>query len=413
MPTFQYLVRTADGIRREGELEAPNITEATDILRNDDLIVIRITEKDTSIDFLTPFIERFNHTVARLKARVPLTTIVFFTRQLATMFAAGLTIERALHFLSAEEKHKKFKAVVLKIESDVKKGLLLSDALERHPGVFNNLYIALVRAGEVSGKLSETLDDLATYFETVEDTQRRVKSAMYYPVFIMIFLFAMLLLTFTTIIPKFAEIYDQLGSDLPFYTLVMTNIAAWVTKNVFTVLFMSFLIYLALWMFTLTDMGRLLWDRILLRLPIFGKMVRQSILAKFTKTFGILISAGVSILEAMELTTRVVGSRVFELAIDQAAQDIENGVNISRALKDTETFPPIMIQLISTGEETGEIDNLALKASDFYTKQVNATIDRLTSILEPVLLLFVASVIGVIVVATYLPIFQVGEALAQ
>ncbi len=413
MATFTYLIRTPEGIRREGEVEAANILDATEILRKDNQIVVKLTEKDTSIDFLTPFIVRFNQSIARLKARVPLNSIVFFTRQLATMFAAGLTIERALHFLSAEEKHKKFKQVILKLENDVKKGMQLSDALERHTGVFSNLYIALVSAGEVSGKLSETLDDLAVYLETLEDTRRKVKSALYYPIFILIFLFCALLFMFTNIIPKFAEIYDQLGADLPFYTRVMTGIADWVTANIVFVLFITFTVFIAGWLFTLSDLGRLIWDRFTMRIPIFGKMLRQNILAKFTKTFGILISAGVSVLETLGLCAKVVDNRVFELAIAQASEDIENGINISRALKDTLAFPPIMIQLISTGEETGEIDQLALKASEFYTKQVNATIDRLTSILEPIMLLFVAMVIGGVVIATYLPIFQVGQALAQ
>ena len=413
MPTFKYLIRTPEGIRKEGELDAPNITEASETLRKDGALVVKVVEKDTSFDFLGAFIERYHAAVNRWKARVPLNTIVFFTRQLATMFSAGLTIERALHFLGAEEKHKKFRKIVKGVESDIKKGLLLSDSLERHPGVFNNLFISLVRAGEVSGKLSDTLEELAIYMEKVEDPRRKVKSALYYPVFIMIFLVLMLLFSFTVIIPKFAEIYDQLGSELPFYTRVMTNVAYWIKENLLFVIFVVVVSWVFTWLFTLSDFGRLMRDNLMLKLPVFGLLIRQNILSKFTKTFGILLSAGVSVLEGMKLTSKVVENRVYELAVEQAAYDIENGVAISRALKDTEVFPPIMIQLVSTGEETGEIDNLTLKASDFYTKQVDATIDRLTSILEPLLLFFVAAVIGVIVIATYLPIFQVGDALAQ
>ncbi len=413
MATFSYLIRTPEGIRKEGELEAANLSEAQEQLRQDDNIVVRIHEKDTSFDFMGPFIERYNESVSRMKMRVPLTTIVFFTRQLSTMFAAGLTIERSLHFLAQEEKHKKFKKVVEGLESDIKKGMLLSDALERYPGVFSNLFISMVRAGEVSGKLSNTLEELSMYMETLEDTQRKVKSAMYYPVFIIIFLIGMLFLTFTKIIPKFKEIYDSLGTELPLYTRMMTNFGTWLKDNVLFVLMVTAIVLVFLWLLQLTDFGRLLKDRMLLRLPIFGTLIRQNILSKFAKTFGILLSAGVSVLEAMQLTSKVVDNRVFELAVDQACADIENGINISRALKDTQTFPPIMIQLVSTGEETGEIDNLTLKAADFYTKQVNAMIDRLTGILEPLLLLLVASVIGVIIIATYLPIFLVGDALAQ
>ena len=413
MPTFTYLIRTADGHRKEGKLEAQNIAEASEILSLDNQVVVRLNEKDTSFDFLGPFIDRLQAAITRMRVRVKLNTLVFFTRQLATMFSAGLTIERSLHFLSTEEKNNKFRKILNTIEKNIRKGLLLSDALERHPGVFSNLYISLVRAGEVSGKLSETLTELALYLEMVSDTQRKVKSALYYPVFMLFFLFAMLLFTFTFIIPKFSEVYASLGSNLPFYTLVLVQISSWIKSNFIFVTFMTIASFVSFWLFTLTDFGRLAFDRFLLRIPVLGNLIKQNILSKFSKTFGILLSAGVSVLESMELVTRVVDNRLFELAIQKAAKDIENGIGISRALKDTATFPPIIIQLISTGEETGEIDKLALKASDFYTKQVNAIVERLTSILEPILLLLVAVIIGMIVIATYLPIFHFGEALAQ
>ena len=188
MPEFSYIARTQDGVRKEDVISAPNIKEASDILSSQNLSVVKITERDTSFDFMGPFMERFNLSIQRLKNRVSITTLVFFTKQLSTMFNAGLTLEKAISFLSKEEKHRSFKKVLIDIESSVKKGLLLSDALGRHPGVFNNLYISLVKAGEVSGKLSITLEELAQYLETMEDTQRKVKSAMYYPVFIIIFL---------------------------------------------------------------------------------------------------------------------------------------------------------------------------------------------------------------------------------
>ena len=174
-----------------------------------------------------------------------------------------------------------------------------------------------------------------------------------------------------------------------------------------------FLSLLSVWMFTLTDTGRLIRDRILLRLPIFGSIIRQNILSKFSKTFGILISSGVSVMEAMNLVKRVVSNRVYELAVIDATKNIENGISITDSLKETGVFPPIMIQLFSTGEETGEIDNLSLKASEFYTKQVNASVDRLTSLIEPMLIVLVGIVIGGVIIVTYLPIFQVGAAIAN
>jgi len=413
MTQFNYIVRAKSGTRQEGSIDANNINEASEKLRSDGLTVIKISERDTSFDFLTPFLERLNLEIEKFKNKVALSTLVFFTRQLATMFASGLTIERSIFFLRQEEKNKKFKKVLLDLEANIKRGLLLSDALERHPGVFFNLYIALVRAGEVSGKLADTLDELSSYMETVEDTQRKVKSAMYYPVFIIAFLFFMMFITFTFIIPQFKSVYDQLGSDLPYYTVLLVNISEWFQSNFFFLTALIFLGLIVLWLLSLTDNGRLAKDRILLKTPIFGGLIEQGILSKFSKTFGILVGSGVSIMDSMGLLQKVVDNRVYELAINKAAKNIENGVNISTALKESGEFPPILIQLLATGEETGEIDALALKASDFYTKQVNAIVDRLTSIIEPLLIVLVGTVIGGIVIVTYLPIFHFGEALAN
>ena len=413
MAQFNYIIRTQNGTRQEGSIDATNINEATEKLNSDGFTVVKISERDTSFDFLTPFLKRLNLEIEKFKNRIPLSTLVFFTRQLATMFASGLTIERSLFFLQQEEKNKKFKKILNDIETNIRKGLLLSDALERHPGVFFNLYIALVRAGEVSGKLAETLEELSAYIETIEDTQRKVKSAMYYPVFIIGFLFFMMFVTFTFIIPQFKSVYDQLGSDLPYYTVLLVNISEWFQSNFLSVSFVIFMGLIIFWLLSLTDSGRLTRDRLLLKTPIFGGLIEQSILSKFAKTFGILVGSGVTIMDSMDLLERVVDNRVFELAINKASKNIESGVNISAALKETGEFPPILIQLLATGEETGEIDGLALKASDFYTKQVNAIVDRLTSIIEPLLIVLVGTVIGGIVIVTYLPIFHFGEALTN
>tara|TARA_B100000029_G_C17433559_1_gene908793 strand:- start:462 stop:1121 length:660 start_codon:yes stop_codon:yes gene_type:complete len=218
---------------------------------------------------------------------------------------------------------------------------------------------------------------------------------------------------FTFLIPELKEVYAQLGDELPYYTLLFVGISDVFTSNFFLIMFTIFISVFSIWILTLTDTGRLIRDKILLRIPIFGKIIKQNILSKFSKTFGILISAGVSVMEAMDLVIKVVGSRVYELAVKDATKNIENGVSITDSLKNTNVFPPIMIQLFSTGEETGEIDNLSLKASEFYTKQVNASVDRLTSIIEPLLIVIVGIVVGIVIIVTYLPIFQVGAAIAN
>ena len=410
MSQFTFIARTQDGKRKEGSIEATNINKASEKLTSQDLIVVKLTERDSSFDFMGPFLDRLSLKLEKLKTRIPLKTLVFFTRQLSTMFAAGLTIEKSLFFLSEEEKNKKFKKILQDTELNIKRGLQLSDSLEKHPGAFNNLYISLVRAGEVSGKLAETLEELALYLESVEETQRKVKSAMYYPIFIIGFLIVMLLVTFTFIIPEFEAVYRQMGQEeLPFYTEIMLWIADVMQKNFMLILLSITFMSMFFWSISLTDKGSLLKDKFLLRIPIFGKIIEQGALSKFNKTFGILIGAGVSVLDSMNLISRVVDNRVFEIAVTKASKQIENGITISQALKNTGQFPPIMIQLLKTGEETGEIDNLALRASEFYTKQVNAIVDRLTSLIEPLLIVLVGGVIGVIVVVTYLPIFNIGQ----
>ena len=261
MPDFNYIIRSEGGSRKTGSISAKNYNEAMDKLQMDNSVVVKLTERDTSFDFFKPFLERLALEFEKFKNKVPLGILVFFTRQLATMFSAGLTIERSLIFLKAEEKNTRFKKTLDKVEDDVKKGLLLSDALERHPGVFNNLYISLVRSGEVSGKLAEPLDELSQYLETIEDTQRKVKSAMYYPVFIIGFLGLVLFGVFGFLIPQFKIVYEQLGSDLPYYTVIFVNLSVWFQNNMFSLMFFIFLSFMILWIFTLTDTGRLIKDK--------------------------------------------------------------------------------------------------------------------------------------------------------
>ncbi|MFL2988455.1 type II secretion system F family protein [bacterium] len=410
MPEFSYIARTQEGVRKEDIISAKNINEASELLVSENLSVVKITERDTSFDFMGPFMERFNLSVDKFKNRIPLTNLVFFTRQLSTMFNAGLTLEKAITFLSKEEKHKGFKKVITEIESDVKKGLLLSDALNRHAGVFNNLYVSLVQAGEVSGKLATTLEELAKYLEAMEDTQRKVKSAMYYPTFILIFLGLVMVVLFAFIIPQFTSVYDQLNADLPIYTQMLLDTGDWLSNNLITFFSVITFSLIAIWLIFLTDRGRLFRDNMLLKLPIFGSIFNQSVLSKFGKTFGILVGSGISVIETMNLVKKVVDNRVYELAIEKAAKQIENGSSISDALKLTDIFPGVLIQLMNTGEETGEIDKLAIKASDFYAKQVDAIVDRLTSIIEPALIILIGVIIGVVLVAVYMPIFKFGNA---
>ena len=411
MAVFHYLVKNGEGSRSEGDIRAGTMDLALQKLTSNGQIVITLKEVDTTFDFLGPFLDEINLTFERIKNRVPLSNIVFFTRQLATMFSAGLTLERAIQGLAVEEKHNKFKKILTEVGSNIRKGLNLSESLSRHPGVFNNLFVAMTKAGEVSGNLNDILDQLASYLENLDDTRRKVKGAMTYPIFMVIFLGCMILAMLVWIIPKFSDVYSQLGASLPGATKKMMDASAWISENLGFMFFNFVLVFLIMFLISKTQRGGFVIDSLKLKIPVFGSLLNQSILNKFCKTFGILIGAGVPVLEAMALLQKVVGNRVYEKAVADAANYIRDGYNISTALRRTEIFPSILLQLASTGEETGEIDDLLDRAADYYHKQVNALVERMTTLIEPLLILLVGGVIAVMVVLTYLPVFHLGSAL--
>ena len=411
MAVFQYVLKDSSGDRKEGEIKAATLDTAIQTLTAQDQVIITIKEQDTSWDFLGPFLDEINLSFERLKNRIPLTNLVFFTRQLATMFAAGLTIERSVQGLAADEKHPRLKKVLNKVVQNVRQGLNLSAAFQRHPGVFNNLYIAMIKAGEISGNLDEILDHLATYLENIDDTRRKVRSAMTYPIFMLVFMATMITAMFIWIIPKFTDVYSQLGSKLPKATQTLVALSEWVSSNFGSILFFSFIFIVSIWMISKTRKGGFFVDSLILKLPVFGSLNKQAILNKFCKTFGILVGAGVPVLESTLLLSKVVDNRVYEEATLDASKDIREGYNISTALRRTEVFPSIMLQLTSTGEETGELGDLLDRAADYYYKQVNVLVDRMTTLIEPLLILAVGVVIAIMVVVTYLPVFYLGAAL--
>ena len=411
MAVFQYVLKDTSGDRKEGEIKAATLDTAIQTLTAQDQVIITIKEEDTSWDFLGPFLDEINLSFERLKNRIPLTNLVFFTRQLATMFAAGLTIERSVQGLAADEKHPRLKKVLNKVVQNVRQGLNLSASFQLHPGVFNNLYIAMIKAGEISGNLDEILDHLATYLENIDDTRRKVRSAMTYPIFMLVFMATMISAMFIWIIPKFTDVYSQLGSKLPKATQTLVALSEWISSNFGSILFFSFIFIVSIWMISKTRKGGFFVDSLILKLPVFGSLNKQAILNKFCKTFGILVGAGVPVLESTLLLSKVVDNRVYEEATLDASKDIREGYNISTALRRTEVFPSIMLQLTSTGEETGELGDLLDRASDYYYKQVNVLVDRMTTLIEPLLILAVGVVIAIMVVVTYLPVFHLGAAL--
>ena len=411
MPAYTYLIKDEAGGRSEGEIKADSLDLAMKKLSAGNQIIVKLEEVDTSWDFIGPFIDEINLSIERFKNRIPLSNLVFFTRQLATMYSAGLTLERAIRGLASEERHPKMKKVLTNVGENIRKGLSLSEALQRHPGVFSTLFVSLTKAGEVSGNLDEILDELATYLENLDDVRRKVRSAMTYPIFMVVFLFAMMSAMFMWIIPMFSDVYVQLGANLPAATRKLVSLSEWISINFSTVVASLFGVAIGLWLVSKTRRGGYIIDSIKLKTPVFGSLLNQSILNKFSKTAGILLNAGVPVIEAMNLIAKIVSNRVYEVAIGDATEYIRDGFNITSALRRTEIFPPILLQLSATGEETGELDTLLDKAADYYYKQVNALVERMTTLIEPILILMVGVIIGVMVIITYLPVFYLGAAL--
>ena len=412
MPTYAYVIKDADGTRHEDNVRAVSYEAAVDVLRRrgaSQIISVREIRGGMAIDEMSVG-EQVGLAVYRFRTRVPLRSLVFFTRQLSTMFSAGLTIEKSITNLLTEERNYRFKKVLVQVSTDLKKGYSLSEALAKHPGVFSNLYVALVHAGEVSGNLHVILQQLSDYLESVSDTQRKVISALSYPVFSLVFLTGVVAFLMVVVVPMFKDVYDKFGAQLPFATRVLMNISQLIVKNFFITVLIAVAVVLGLWVLTKTRRGGLAWDTFKLRFPIFGGLLMSALMDKFSRTFGILIGSGVPVLESMSHAIRVVENRVIANGLRAASTLIKDGFAISVALRKSGAIPPIVVQLVATGEETGEINRLLEKVAEFYSKQVDATIGRLTALIEPILIIMIGAVIGIILISIYLPVFMLGRA---
>lgn len=414
MPNFSYIVKDAKGARVEGIMKADTLDVAIDKLSKEGSTIISVkAASEGAFKGKMSLFDKLMLAIYKFRTGVSLKTLVFFTRQLSTMFSAGLTIEKAISDLEREETNKKFSKVLRKISDDIRKGYSLSEAMEQHPGVFNPLYIALVKAGEVSGTLHTVLDELSEYLEKIEDTRRKVMSAMAYPIFIMVFLTIVVWGMFYWIIPQFSEVYSNFDADLPGPTLVAISVSNFIKSNVIGTVFLALMIMFGFFLIYLTDRGRYVMDAFILKVPVIGQVVTNSIMSKFARTFSILMTAGVPIMDTMELTENVVQNAVVEGAVRKARVMVKEGYGVANAFRKTGAFPPTLLQMLSTGEETGDMDKLLGKSAEFYEKLVDSVIDRLTSLIEPLLIVMMAGIVGTIIVVIYLPIFDLGEAISQ
>jgi type IV pilus assembly protein PilC len=402
MPTFTYSARNITGTLQQGEVDLPSREQVVGYLRKQRLIPIKIDKKQTGFD-LAQLNELFG---ARIKTR----DIVIFTRQFATMINSGLPLVQSLDILARQSENKALSQVIEEVQFDVESGNTLADALRKHPKVFSDLYVNMVAAGEVGGILDVILLRLATFLEKNDALVRKIKGAMVYPAVIFVVAIAAVATLLIVVIPTFQNMFEGAGVALPGPTLFVIFMSETLQSYWYVVLAGIFVIAALVRYIYSTPDGELAIDRMLLRVPIVGPLLRKSSVARFTRTLGTLVSSGVSILDGLEITARTAGNRVIQDAVMESRSSIAGGETISEPLKRAGVFPPMVVQMINVGEQTGGLDEMLAKIADFYDEEVDQAVEALLSAMEPVMIVFLGGIVGGMIVAMYLPIFDMINA---
>ncbi|HEX5763195.1 MAG TPA: type II secretion system F family protein [Solirubrobacterales bacterium] len=406
--TFAFKAMDVAGAATAGEVEAESKAQVTEQLRQRGLIVLDVSEKSE------PF--KIEDLWRRWK-KVDMRELAVFSRQFATLVASGMPMLRTLHTLEEQTQDDRIKEAVAGVRADVESGSTLQQAMERHPEVFDRLYRAMVRAGEESGRLEDSLDRVAFQVEKADALRRQVKSAMMYPSLVMGFAMLALLAIVTFIIPVFAGIFEELAEDnpsessaLPLPTQVCVSASDAITGYWFIIFPALILGAIGFFKWKRTDKGKEMWDRFILHLPFqIGDVIQKIALARWSRTFAGSVSAGVPILQSIKLTGDTAGNVVLEKAMDDVYASAKRGGSLGRPIEGNAIFPPMVGHMVSVGEETGQLENMLSKIADFYETEVDAKIKALTSLIEPLMIVFVGGVVGFIVIAMYLPIFSLYD----
>jgi type IV pilus assembly protein PilC len=397
--TFAYKVRDRGGKLVSGTLEAESQAAVSTKLRQMGFAPILIEEQKTSVgkmEIKLPW-----------GGKVKQKDLAVFSRQFATMINSGLSLLRALNILSEQTENANFARVIAEVRGDVEKGMSLSQAVAKHPKVFKRLYVAMIRAGEIGGVLDSVLLRLAENLEKDLTLRQKIKSAMTYPavVFCLVLLIMTGMLIF--VVPTFKNLYRDLGGDLPLPTRVLVGLSDKAKQFWYIVAAMMIGGWVGLRRWVNTEKGRGKWDAMKLRAPIFGQLVHKSALSRFARTLSVLMRSGVPILQSLEIVRETVNNTVVSNAVRDVALSVKEGESIAKPLERHRTFPPMVVQMIAVGEETGALDTMLAKIADFYDQEVEATVEALTSLIEPVLIAVMGVVVGGMVVALYMPMFNI------
>jgi type IV pilus assembly protein PilC len=404
VPVYLWKGRTVAGEVQTGELTLDNQDEVLAALRKKRIIITSVREKPRDIKFTLP----------KIGSGVSTRDLAIFTRQFATMINAGLPLVQCLDILSKQTEKEDFRGVIAQTMRDVEAGTTLAEALAKKENnkVFDELFVNMVEAGEAGGILDDILQRLATFIEKAEALKRKIQGAMVYPAVVMTVAILATAFMLIFIIPTFARMFTAFGGDLPLPTKIVMGLSSFLRSYWWVMLGSIVGFAFALRRYYNTERGRMEIDKLLLRVPVLGDVIRKGAVARFTRTLGTLISSGVPILTGLEITARTAGNRVVQEAIMAARASIREGETISAPLKQSNVFPPMVVQMISVGEETGALDDMLTRIADFYDSEVDTAVDALTSLIEPVMIVFMGAVVGGMVIAMYLPMFKLINVVA-
>jgi type IV pilus assembly protein PilC len=401
MATYAFKAVDLSGSPTKGEMEADDKQGVAAQLRNRGLIVVDIEERAPA---------SANDILARFR-RIPAEDLVIGTRQLSTMVNSGMSLLRALYVIEEQTENDKLREIWVAVRKDVEAGVALSDALARHPECFNELYVAMVEAGETGGILDQTLVRVAEQLEKDAALRRQIKAAMIYPILIGSFALIVLVALVAFLVPVFEKIFKDFGGELPAITKFTVWLSHLITQKWYILIAVTWAVVFVFRKWKNSKRGKIQWDRLKLKFPMkIGDIVQKVALARFSRTFSGLIAAGVPMLEAIDITGRTSGNKVVEMAMEEVRESVKKGGSLTAPMtKVPEAFPVMVTQMIGVGEETGALETMMTKVADFYEDQVAAAVKALTSILEPVMIIVVGGIVGFIVIAMYLPMFKVYD----
>ncbi len=395
-----WVAETKKGRRLKGEIEAASEQIAESQLKKRNLKILKLKPKPKDLFAGLAF----------MQPKVTNKDIVIFTRQFSTMIDAGLPLVQGLNILAEQNPNPTFKTILRQLTKDVEGGSTLAEAMKKHPKVFDNLFVNLIAAGEVGGILDTILQRLATFIEKAEDLKSKIKGAMTYPIVVIAIAFIVIAVILIFVIPVFQDMFASFGQALPVPTQIVVAMSDFLKGNIHWIILAIIALVYAFKQYSNTKGGRKTIDTLSLKLPVFGDLLKKTAVARFTRTLGTMMSSGVPILDSLEIVAKTAGNVVIEEIIYDVRGSIAEGQTIAEPLSENDIFPGMVIQMISVGEATGALDTMLGKIADFYDKEVDNAVDALTSMLEPLLMLFLGGSIGGLVVAMYLPIFTMAGA---